>query len=292
MAREGLDEKAAKSQKTHDKSGVSNDDSGTSSQNVPKPRLKSSLKNKPAEQTHTESASSQSFVPRKKTIQEIIREARTASGKGQSIIVITNPDNGNSQDDIQSSLDDDDLDADFIPTKEDYIQAKDDDEEEYESENEHKVKKGTVVKNPTQKKGNVDSTKTFEEENAEKVTKAPTVKSKGKQSCAKKKPATKVTKKQTSYGTNKKAKQKQPTRSSPRKETSKKKNEDAEKEQQDENGEETDPSGNRRPVWKDDEINGLVHASVTRKQTLRGTFKGPGGSRKRKVNGWKNVASK
>lgn len=46
---------------------------------------------------------------------------------------------------------------------------------------------------------------------------------------------------------------------------------------------------NRRPDWEDEETNQCVNESNGKKLQLRGSFKGPGGSRGRKRAGWKEV---
>lgn len=48
---------------------------------------------------------------------------------------------------------------------------------------------------------------------------------------------------------------------------------------------------NRRPDWEEDETTQCVKESNGTKLQLRGSYKGPGGSRAKKEAGWKEVTS-
>lgn len=150
------------------------------------------------------------------------------------------------------------------------------------------VKKGKVVKNPTSKNIKGEPIETVEEPQKQTVKKGQSV----KKSQYKKATSSKVTKTKQKCGNPKKVNKNKGTRSSPPKKTFKDDKTQEEVHDDDQEQVQEEPTANRRPVWTDDEINGIVHSSVTRRQILRGSYKGPGGSRKRKVNGWKAVASK
>lgn len=154
--------------KTNDTNDRLNDCTTNVGAKLAKTKLKSSLKNKASENTTSEKPPQQTSHPIKKTIQQIIKEVTSGSSSRskhkQKIIVITTSENESSQDDPL----DDDMDADFIPTKEQYMEVKDDGEE-YETEAESTqptVKKGRKVKNPNTKKASTSRKKDEEETNS------------------------------------------------------------------------------------------------------------------------------